>query len=59
MASTMPEGPLPELDLDDEQEYDSSYYSPSDDLEELLTRYTVAYRPEYFMKLRKRSAGLA
>ena len=31
-------------------------YSPSDDLADLLTRYTVACSPEYFVKLRKKCA---
>ena len=29
-------------------------YSPSDDLAELMERYTVTCRPEYFVKLRKK-----
>ena len=40
--------------MESEQEYDSGYYSPSDDLEDMLTRYTVGCRPEYFVKLRKK-----
>ena len=31
-------------------------YSPSDDITDLLERYTVTYRPEYFLKLRKKYA---